>query len=292
MTADNIKNEWESNGKISRDLGTSLHEDIEKYYNDIEVENSSKEYEYFLNFVKEHEELKIYRTEWFIFSEIFRITGAIDAVFENDDGTLSIYDWKRSKDISFNAFNNECANYPIEHIPNTNYYQYSLQLNLYKAILEKYYGKKIKDLCLVILHPNNLNYEIIKVKNMKEEIELILQDRMEYLNSKKIQNKTYNSSEKQQDALNKMKNGDNIFLTGAGGVGKCLGFGTEIIMYDGSIERVENIKPGDILMGDDSEPRKVLSTTNGVRSRFCNALRCWMGEINDSLCTGASSSYS
>ena len=45
--------------------------------------------------------------------------------------------------------------------------------------------------------------------------------------------------------------------------GKCLGKNTPIIMFDGSIKMVQNIVVGDILMGDDSTPRNVLSTTTG-----------------------------
>ena len=43
------------------------------------------------------------------------------------------------------------------------------------------------------------------------------------------------------------------------GFGKCLSKNTPIIMYDGSIKMVQDIKVGDQLMGDDSTPRNVLS---------------------------------
>ena len=159
MSADDIKNLWESTGKSSRDMGTSLHEDIENYYNDLKVNNDTLEYQYFLNFVNENKDIKIYRTEWFIFSELHRITGSIDAVFENEDGTLSIYDWKRSKDISFKSFNNQKGNFPLNNVINSNYYHYCLQLNLYKTILENFYGKKIRDMFLIVLHPKESNYK-------------------------------------------------------------------------------------------------------------------------------------
>ena len=228
MKAKEIKDLWELNGKTARDLGTLLHEDIEKYYNNLEVNNDTVEYEYFINFINDNKDLKIYRTEWYIFSEIHRITGSIDAVFENSDGTLSIYDWKRSKEISFKSFNNEKGKCPLDTVINVNYYHYSLQLNLYKTILEKYYGKKIKDMFLIILHPNNLNYEKIKVLNMDKEIELILEFRLNEF--KKSKDKCINNmdsescklSEKQKDALNKIVKGYNVFLTGMSGTGKSL----------------------------------------------------------------------
>lgn len=224
MNPIDIKNSWELNGQKARDLGTLLHEDIEKYYNEIEVINDTDEFKYFLNFVNDNKDIKIYRTEWFIFSELHRITGSIDAVFENDDGTLSIYDWKRSKDISFKSFNNQKGEHPLDNVINTNYYHYSLQLNLYKTILERYYGKKIKDMFLIVLHPDNSNYEKIKVINMQKEIDLILEFRLNEFKKENtsIDMESLKLSEKQKDALNKIIKGYNIFLTGAGGVGKSL----------------------------------------------------------------------
>lgn len=45
--------------------------------------------------------------------------------------------------------------------------------------------------------------------------------------------------------------------------GKCHGIDTPIIMFDGSIKKVQDIKVGDQLMGDDSTPRNVLSLARG-----------------------------
>lgn len=47
------------------------------------------------------------------------------------------------------------------------------------------------------------------------------------------------------------------------GAGKCLGAGTPVIMFDGSVKNVEDVKAGDLLMGPDSKPRRVLSTCSG-----------------------------
>lgn len=44
---------------------------------------------------------------------------------------------------------------------------------------------------------------------------------------------------------------------------RCFGKGTEILMYDGSIKKVEDIVVGDKVMGDDSTPRNVLSLARG-----------------------------
>lgn len=50
-----------------------------------------------------------------------------------------------------------------------------------------------------------------------------------------------------------------ILFVGPPGIGKCHGKGTEILMYDGSVKKVEEIVPYDQVMGDDSTPRNIKS---------------------------------
>jgi superfamily II DNA or RNA helicase len=52
------------------------------------------------------------------------------------------------------------------------------------------------------------------------------------------------------------------------GFGKCLAKGTKIIMFNGETELVENIKIGDLIMGDDSTPRKILSLARGREQMY------------------------
>ena len=57
--------------------------------------------------------------------------------------------------------------------------------------------------------------------------------------------------------------GQLIIIAARPAMGKCLGKGTKVLMYDGSLKVVEDIKSGECLMGDDSAPRKVLSIARG-----------------------------
>ncbi len=50
--------------------------------------------------------------------------------------------------------------------------------------------------------------------------------------------------------------------------GKCLGEDTPILMHNGIIKSVQDIKQGDIIMGDDSSPRNVLSICSGESELF------------------------
>lgn len=169
MTKQEIKSKWKKEGASASKMGTEMHLMFENYYNGIEVQSEGVEKDYFNNFVSEHQHLVPYRTEWKIFDEDKRITGTIDMVFINDDGTLSIYDWKRCKSIDhLNNFNKFSICEKIPDIPDTNYWHYSLQLNLYKYILEQKYGFIVKDMYLVQIHPNQDNYKKILVPTLTE----------------------------------------------------------------------------------------------------------------------------
>jgi superfamily II DNA or RNA helicase len=52
------------------------------------------------------------------------------------------------------------------------------------------------------------------------------------------------------------------------GFGKCLGYNTEILMYDGTIKYVQDIQINDIIMGDDSKPRTIKNTVIGLDSMY------------------------
>lgn len=66
-----------------------------------------------------------------------------------------------------------------------------------------------------------------------------------------------------EDYQEVIKNEDDIVIEAGCGSGKCHTRGTKIWMYDGSIKNVEDIGVGELLMGDDGSPRKVLSLARG-----------------------------
>jgi replicative DNA helicase len=59
------------------------------------------------------------------------------------------------------------------------------------------------------------------------------------------------------------QNSDLIIIAARPSMGKCLGKGTRVLMYDGTVKAVEDVRVGDLLMGDDSTPRRVLSLARG-----------------------------
>ena len=184
----------------------SKHYEIECFYNTppapapAPAPARSTEIQYFHNFntefvsTAETATLKPYRTEWMVFHEEAQISGSIDMVYENIDldphtspasasapapTTLSIYDWKRCKEITKSNRGGEFATNPIiEHFPDTNFWHYALQLNIYKYILQTKYGKTITDLYLIVLHPDAKNYPRIKLPNIQAEVKELFDERI------------------------------------------------------------------------------------------------------------------
>lgn len=190
MTAEQIKALWDKNGKDASEAGTKMHYDIECFWNSWEVTNTSTEYVYFTKFVEDFQAknpgTKPYRTEWMVYYEELKLSGSIDMVFENPDGTLRIYDWKRCGEIPAEGFGGKRAKTEcIRHLPDAKFWQYSLQLNTYKTILEEKYDKKITELCLVCLHPDNAykTYDLIPVPVMEKEMSDLFEFRKKHLES-------------------------------------------------------------------------------------------------------------
>lgn len=201
MSPDQIKKDWNKNGADASRAGTKLHKHIENFMNqDIMTrgttthddlirlnqleQDPSKEWGYFMNFARDHGSLMPYRTEWMVYDEELKFAGSIDMVYLNTDGSLSIYDWKRSKDITkTNGFGKSALTECIEYLPDANFWHYALQLNTYKLILERKYGRTVKELKLVRLHPDaeHDNYELLDVPIMEEEMNKLIEYRLDLL---------------------------------------------------------------------------------------------------------------
>lgn len=174
MTKTEIKEIWEKNGSESAKKGTNLHDIIENYYlNNKEYTSNDHCFEQFLKFDKESE-LKVYRTEWRIFSDDHKVAGSIDIIFEGSiPGSVKLYDWKRCSNLKKdNPY--EKGYFPIDHIPNCNYEHYTLQLNIYKYILENYYGIKVEEMALIVFSENKDSYEKVTVNNRQLEVKYLL----------------------------------------------------------------------------------------------------------------------
>lgn len=181
---------WDSKGAESREVGTFLHTQIESYFNQKDITDSyhfkydgieikrdeyvsiKTEWSYFIQFLKE-KNITPFRTEWKIFDLKYKIAGTIDLLCKNED-CFDIYDWKRSDKINLEQTVWQYGINGLEHIPDTRYYRYCLQQNLYRYMLEENYKIKINKMYLIILHPSYQKYRQVEIPIMEKEIKIIL----------------------------------------------------------------------------------------------------------------------
>lgn len=89
--------------------------------------------------------------------------------------------------------------------------------------------------------------------------------------------------------------GDKLLSIHTDEEGKCFGPGTELLMYDGSIKQAQDIFEGDVLMGPDSTPRIVNTTTFGKEEMYeiipnkglpwtCNASHIIVAVVCSAVC--------
>lgn len=70
------------------------------------------------------------------------------------------------------------------------------------------------------------------------------------------------------DQIISMIRGNYYLIAARPGIGKCLGKGTRVLMFDGSLKNVEDVVNGDVLMGPDSRPRIVQGVTSGREEMY------------------------
>jgi len=79
-----------------------------------------------------------------------------------------------------------------------------------------------------------------------------------------------------KQALKRLNSEGSVFIACFTGYGKCLAPGTKVLMYDGTKKIVEDIKMGDLIMGDNSKPRTILSLCSGIEEMY--EIKTTMGE--------------
>jgi len=184
-TAEMLKEIWAKKGEEARQLGSLLHERIERYFLGFQPEAEAmneRGFRHFLDFATSHTILP-YRSEWPVYSERYRLAGTLDFL-AFDGQRFEIYDWKRSTKVVDNSGRPLQDNYgkyarnPIGHIKDTVFNHYSLQLSLYRYILKTEYGIDVAACHLGIFHPQLDRYHLIDTPYMLNEVEALLKERI------------------------------------------------------------------------------------------------------------------
>ena len=180
---------WRRIGQMACEVGTFVHEQTESYFRDgtfgtsypftfegeTEIISVDKERQHFLSFVEDYR-IQPYRQEWPVYDLDLNLAGTIDMVCREADGEFTIYDWKRSGKVVnplgqpiVEAFGGKQSFNGIS-LPDTAFYHYCIQQNLYRYMLEAHYGVKVKAMNLVVLCADYPTYYVVNVPKMDKVI--------------------------------------------------------------------------------------------------------------------------
>ena len=184
---------WERIGRMASEVGTFVHEQTERWFKDgtfetvcpfcfrgkTEEVSVEREKQQFLCFIRDYD-IHPYRQEWPVYDLEIGVAGTIDMICREADGTFTIYDWKRSKKVVnalgqpiVEAFGGKTSINGIT-LPDTSFYHYCLQQNLYRYMLETHYGICVSGMNLVVLCPDYPTYFVAPVPRMDALIRQIV----------------------------------------------------------------------------------------------------------------------
>lgn len=126
--------------------------------------------------------------------------------------------------------------------------------NQKKIYLPRFYGIQRYGMVSKNEISNGDNINVIFDKGLRDYQETIVNVYMKH-----VQQPICNSAD---------TNGGGGILEVPCGRGKCMGRDTPIMLYDGNIKMVQDIKVGDVIMGDDSTPRQVLTLARGKEQMY------------------------
>ena len=204
MTEQQVRAQWAQAGP----LGTYMHRQIELYENGLPYHGSGKEMQMFFNFKRDYPNLEIWRTEMNLFCKDLMVAGQADAIYRNENGEYEIYDWKRSKKIWPWGFcdcpwadgrkqhvefedGGRCEAFGSHELTRNkqdcNKTHYTIQLNLYRWLLKRFYGIEAVRLVLVVLHPNQDDYIRMELPIWEDYVVSLMVERAKELYPEKFQ---------------------------------------------------------------------------------------------------------
>ena len=175
-TVESLMAEWNA----TADYGTRVHHEIEKWIKE-RIEPEDKKAIHGRDWLAQYElrsDMDVL-SEVIVYSTELSIAGTVDILAkDNATGEYDIIDWKTSKKIETASYRKKMGTHPsTRHVMDCNFYHYSLQLSLYRYILEQYYGLKIHN--QLIGHLKDDGVHALVTPYMRDEIIEMLRHREE-----------------------------------------------------------------------------------------------------------------
>lgn len=185
LSVEEVLAEWDFKRESSASKGTELHKYAElkfasKAYNPSEEDLPLKLREMADKFHSDSiGRLIPIRSELVIGDTELLIGGMIDQLFYNVKADeIQIWDYKTNKEINtYSKYKSKMTN-GLNHLQECEYNTYSLQLAIYKKIIERNTGLKLGDSYICWINENNETYKTFKMANMTNEVDFIFNQKL------------------------------------------------------------------------------------------------------------------
>ncbi len=190
-SAETLKQGIEKAWKREAEKGTRMHARIEHLLNamaanepvDTEEQDEGEMHAFNRWRAKAAASMQAYRTEWRIFDDRTRVAGTIDSIWTTSSGDFIMVDWKRCKpsfrgggmSADDKAYDGRTGSGPCSALPDTKFYHYAVQQNLYKCILNRCYGIRVRRMYLAQFHPELPTYHFVQVPELADVANALLE---------------------------------------------------------------------------------------------------------------------
>lgn len=182
-TKQDVLNEWQQISEIAMDLGTIVHKWIEDFYNGLnpEMPTNPEAANRVLKFKEIYEsrlhKLTPVKQEFRLFSRKWGLAGTTDAIFSLKSNNYYVGDWKTNK--KFTTDNDKTGRYkrllwPFNDLWENSLSTYSIQLSLYRLIMEEEAGFKTDGAFLVWIGPTGTP-QLYKTYDLRDRLYTYLQ---------------------------------------------------------------------------------------------------------------------
>lgn len=113
------------------------------------------------------------------------VAGSIDFLgYAEKTQSLVILDYKTNKELEFEGYKGQMMRGELSHLPDSNYFIYSLQLEIYRSLIKRHTTLNVNpDKFLLWIHEKNDDVQIFKTANLEAEANLLLDKNMKLHNN-------------------------------------------------------------------------------------------------------------
>jgi len=182
LNQSDVLEQWETKARVSRENGTQVHATLENLFlgktvmiskdNDRVAAMQKSGIQLFSDLQSKY---KLIEAEKIVADLQNRIAGMVDLIGIKQDGTIVILDYKTNEKITYEN-NFQTLKYPVNHLQDTSFNQYTLQLNIYQNIMiSQGYFPQNTPYERFILHIRPDGYEIIECPDRQFDVSKMLE---------------------------------------------------------------------------------------------------------------------